>query len=398
MKIAMIAGYYPPDIRGGGEISGKLLADILIEAGAEVAVLTCAATAREEMLDGAYVRRVLSPNAYWNFYPNQPALKKIEWHTRENLNPRSRNVVRAFLDEVRPDITLTSTIENFGAEAWVAPKQARIPTVHLLRSYYPFCRQGSAVKNSENCSGNCPGCKILTFGRRRASQYVNGIVGISEYILRRHIDEGLFLNAQSSIIPEPIRSESMSGRARNESRARFGYLGLLRDDKGLAILQDAWRGVPDHLATLAIAGSGTPEYVAMLGASARPDMVFLGWVESEAYLAEIDFLIVPSIWNEPFGRIVIEAFAKGVPVIGSRIGGIAETIRDGKNGFLVPPRDADALTRRIMQCAQMDAAGYRKLSRQALNDAQRYEAKQIAHEHLAFYERVIQTAIESARS
>jgi glycosyltransferase involved in cell wall biosynthesis len=391
MKIAMIAGYYPPDIRGGGEISGKLLADILIEAGAEVAVLTCAVTAREEILDGAYVRRVLSPNAFWNFYPNQPALKKIEWYARENVNPRSRNVVRAFLDEVRPDITLTSTIENFGAEAWVAPMQAHIPTVHLLRSYYPFCRQGSAVKNSENCSGNCAGCKILTFGRRRASQYVNGLIGISEYVLQRHIDEGLFRNAQSSIIPEPIRIESITSRARNESRARFGYLGLLRDDKGLTVLRDAWQGVPDHLATLAIAGSGTPEYEAMLVATAKSNIAFLGWVESEAYLAEIDFLIVPSIWHEPFGRIVIEAFAKGVPVIGSRIGGISDTIRDGENGFLVPPRDAAALTRRIEQCAQMDADSYRRLSRQALGDAQRYEAKRIAQEHLAFYERVIST-------
>ena len=44
-------------------------------------------------------------------------------------------------------------------------------------------------------------------------------------------------------------------------------------------------------------------------------------------LAYVHDLVAPSVWNEPFGGIVIEAFAQGVPVIGSRIGGIAELCR-----------------------------------------------------------------------
>jgi glycosyltransferase involved in cell wall biosynthesis len=392
MKIVMLAGYYPPDIRGGGEISGKLLADILIEAGAEVSVLTCSAEARDEMLDGARVKRILSPNAYWNFYPDQPKLKKIEWYARENMNPRSRQVVRAFIDEVQPDVVLTSTIENFGAEAWVAPMQAKVPTVHVLRSYYPFCWQGSAVKNNENCVGKCFDCKALTFGRRRASRYVNGVVGISQYILQRHIDEGTFLNATRCIIPEPITADVIAASARSGSQARFGYLGILRDDKGLGTLLDAWKNVTNPNATLSIAGKGSSEYEAELTAKLPSNARFLGWVDGNEYLQNIDFLIVPSVWHEPFGRIVIEAFAKGVPVIGSRIGGIAETVREGENGFLFTPRSAAELTRRIEHCAALDSEAYARLSHQAHADTQRYEATRIAQEHLAFYERVIQVS------
>jgi glycosyltransferase involved in cell wall biosynthesis len=388
MKILMLAGYYPPDIRGGGEISGKLLADILIQAGADVSVLTCSAEERDEMLDGARVKRVLSPNAYWNFYPDQPKLKKIEWYARENVNPRARKVIRAFIDEVQPDIVLTSTIENFGAEAWAAPMQAKVPTVHVLRSYYPFCWQGSAVKNSENCAGKCLDCRALTFGRRRASQYVNGVVGISKYILQRHLDEGTFLNATSAIIPEPITADLIALAARTSSQARFGYLGILRDDKGLGTLLEAWKSVSHPNATLVIAGKGSPEYETELQAKLPGNARFLGWVDSSEYLANVDFLIVPSVWHEPFGRIVIEAFAKGVPVIGSRIGGIAETIRNGENGFLFTPRSATELARHIEQCAALDAQTYSQLSHRAHSDTQAYEAKRIAHAHLDFYERI----------
>jgi len=398
MKIAMIAGYYPPDIRGGGEISGKLLADILSSAGATVHVLTCGQPAREEVVDSVAVRRITSPNVYWNYNTNQPKIKKLEWYIRENINPRSRNAVRAFIDEIQPDIVVTSTIENFGAEAWVAPHQAGVPSVHILRSYYPFCWQGSAVKDATNCSGNCIDCKMLTFGRRKASRYVNGVIGISNYILQRHQDEKLFQNAQSTVIPEPISQEHFLTSAKTTCKARFGYLGVLSPDKGLRTLADAWSAIHAPQASLSIAGKGTPAYQNELAGAFPADVRFTGWVDSDTYLAEIDFLIVPSLWHEPFGRIVIEAFAKGIPVIGSRTGGIAENIKDGKNGFLFSPGDQQELAALIRRCAAMTDEEYRLLSNRALIDVQAYESKTIAQAHLNFYQRIIDSPKKTCTS
>ena len=53
---------------------------------------------------------------------------------------------------------------------------------------------------------------------------------------------------------------------------------------------------------------------------------------------------VTTPWYEPFGLTPLEAMACGTPVIGSRVGGIAFTVADGETGFLVPPRDPDALS------------------------------------------------------
>jgi glycosyltransferase involved in cell wall biosynthesis len=53
--------------------------------------------------------------------------------------------------------------------------------------------------------------------------------------------------------------------------------------------------------------------------------------------------VVPSIWNDPLPRVVFEAFSAGVPVVGSRIGGIPEMINEGQNGFLFEPHDSREL-------------------------------------------------------
>ena len=59
-------------------------------------------------------------------------------------------------------------------------------------------------------------------------------------------------------------------------------------------------------------------------------------------------VVVPSVWYEVFGRVVAEAYAAGVPVIASRIGGLPELVRDGETGHLVDPGDPDDLARALL--------------------------------------------------
>jgi glycosyltransferase involved in cell wall biosynthesis len=56
-----------------------------------------------------------------------------------------------------------------------------------------------------------------------------------------------------------------------------------------------------------------------------------------------DIMLIPSIWQEPFGLVVVEAMARGLPVIASRVGGPAEIVTHEKDGLLVAPDDAPAL-------------------------------------------------------
>ena len=58
-------------------------------------------------------------------------------------------------------------------------------------------------------------------------------------------------------------------------------------------------------------------------------------------------IFVTTPWYEPFGITPVEAMACGNPVIGSRVGGIKFSVREGQNGYLVPPNDPEALAERI---------------------------------------------------
>jgi glycosyltransferase involved in cell wall biosynthesis len=69
---------------------------------------------------------------------------------------------------------------------------------------------------------------------------------------------------------------------------------------------------------------------------------FVGEVEEiPSVLASVDVLLAPS-WQEPFGRVVAEAMASGVPVVATSVGGPGELIEHGVNGFLAPPRNPEA--------------------------------------------------------
>src|SRR5262249_34676200 len=69
----------------------------------------------------------------------------------------------------------------------------------------------------------------------------------------------------------------------------------------------------------------------------------LAHAEVPGFLAGLDALAVPSIWPENSPLVIREAFLAGVPVIGSRIGGIPEAVHDGLNGLLFEPGDVAAL-------------------------------------------------------
>jgi glycosyltransferase involved in cell wall biosynthesis len=121
-------------------------------------------------------------------------------------------------------------------------------------------------------------------------------------------------------------------------------LGRLHPNKGFDVLIEAMARLPR--AYLWLAGAGTLEtelraQVARLGLAER--VRFLGWREDTGSLYATADLVACASRIEPLGNVVLEAWARGVPIVAAAGAGPIELIRDGETGLLVPIEDADAL-------------------------------------------------------
>ncbi|MDX1607490.1 MAG: glycosyltransferase, partial [Candidatus Competibacterales bacterium] len=132
---------------------------------------------------------------------------------------------------------------------------------------------------------------------------------------------------------------------------RLVFLGVAEPHKGLPLLLEALAGMADHeLAAidLALYVRGIPALGERLGAL-RPRLAGLSLQDGYRHddlprlLAGRDLGVVPPIWWDNAPQVVFELLALGVPVLGTRIGGIPDFVSDGVNGLLVEPHDPAAL-------------------------------------------------------
>ena len=132
------------------------------------------------------------------------------------------------------------------------------------------------------------------------------------------------------------------------SAPRVLFVGVLEHYKGIDELAEAWRivaaRVPD--ATLHLVGRGTRHEVAarlVAELPARTEWTEVLPTESVARALDAATVLVLPSRSEGMGRVIVEAFCRARPVLGSRVGGIPDLVEDGRNGLLVEPGDTAAL-------------------------------------------------------
>lgn len=145
---------------------------------------------------------------------------------------------------------------------------------------------------------------------------------------------------------------------KSDGRLRIGYTGQLAEHKGVHILVQAFRslkGTGVH-PELVIYGNPArfPDYVSRLRrlAGSTDDIKFAGpYTHDEVWevMSNLDVVVVPSIWYENSPNAILEAFAAGVPVVASDLGGMAELVHHGGNGLLFRPGDATDLAHQLQK-------------------------------------------------
>jgi glycosyltransferase involved in cell wall biosynthesis len=131
----------------------------------------------------------------------------------------------------------------------------------------------------------------------------------------------------------------------------FLHYGRLTAEKGVMVLLDAWRRaeVPDNW-ILVLAGDATPDVLRRTADPAHRSVRLLDRHDDVSSLLGIaDVTVLPALWEEPFGRVVIESMAAGVPVVASRRGGIPEIMSGELSRFLIDPMDIGAFAATIRE-------------------------------------------------
>lgn len=240
------------------------------------------------------------------------------------LDLGTRRRFRALVRDFRPDLVLTYMSR---ATAACPPGRRRGGAfVHVARlgGYYDLKRYRGAdhlVTNTADIAAYC----------RRGGWPAERVHVLPNFV------------ADAPAPPEP--------RARHntpEAAPLILALGRLHKNKGFDVLIEALARVPG--AHLWLAGSG-PEAADLkrraAAAGIGPRLTFLGWREDAAALYAAADLVVVAARHEPLGNVVLEAWARGRPVVAAASAGPSQLIRDGETGLLVTVDDAPALAAAI---------------------------------------------------
>lgn len=345
MKILFINTLYPPNVIGGAEISVKFLAESMVKLGHEVTVLSLSPQYQKKInwIHGVKVYFIPLRNIYWPFN-NSSLLARSIWNFIDICNPLMGETVKQIIKIEKPDIINTHNLLGFSISAWMCSKKEGIPIFHTLRDLYLLCPRVKMYHKNNICNTQCLECRIASFYKKIASSLVDGVIGISDYILEKHIQHEYFSKAviktviPNSYIPDKIYKHKVS------HIVRFGFLGRLNHSKGIEFALSSFKKLEHTNFEFYVAGRGDRDYEKKINKRFSDSrFFFLGFTEPSKFFPKIDVLIMPSLLHESFGRSIIEAFAHGVPVVGSNRGGIPQLIEDGITGYIFEPDKADSL-------------------------------------------------------
>jgi glycosyltransferase involved in cell wall biosynthesis len=341
-KILIFSNLYYPNQHGGAEITTQLIAEGLNSNGLIVEVITTATDTKysNKTVNGILVHYYPIRNLYSVAdHNNQKWYKKIIWHILDSFNVFNFWGLLKLIDKIRPEIAITNCISGFSVIVWLILRLKKISVVHVIHDYYLLCFKCRMYEKNSNCKKRCIVCKILSVPPKIMSRFVTVVVGVSQFVLDSHLNNGYFKKSLHKIvIYNPIKSQKIVVAKEKKTKPIFGFVGRLSREKGLEMLCDVFIKNSDYI--LLIFGTTLNcQYLDKLYGKYDNfgNIHFMGKKSHLEIYSNIDVLIVPSLWNEPFGRIIPEAYEYGIPVIGSKRGGIPEIVINEKTGLIFNP-------------------------------------------------------------
>ncbi len=263
--------------------------------------------------------------------------------------------------EFAPDVVhVHNTFPLVSPAVFYAARHGGVAVVQTLHNFRLMCVQAMLLRDGrvcEDCVGHSP-WRGAWHGCYRGSRIQSAIAAanlglhrmlgtprrVTLYIALNEFCRGVY--ARGGLAGEKIRIKPNFVPApprRDGPRAGGLYVGRLAQEKGVRLLGEAARA---GAGCIDVIGEGPLE----AGLVAKEGIRLHGWRNAGEVGERMDraaWLALPSLWYEAFPRVLVEAYAHGLPVIASRLGALAELVEEGTTGLLFEPGSGADFTRCI---------------------------------------------------
>jgi glycosyltransferase involved in cell wall biosynthesis len=348
-----------------------------------------------------------------NAYPDSVS-KKIGMAADCVWSRRWHREFRALLQKHRPDVVhIHNFFPRISPSIYYACRREGVPVVQTLHNYRLLCAGAELYRDGKVCEecldhgvlrgvrygcyqGSKLGTAVLTLMvevHRRARTWSNMVdcyIALTEFSRSKLIAGGLPADRirvkPNFVLPDPGPKTGPGEYAL--------FVGRMVKSKGVPTMLEAWKELPTI--PLHVVGDGpcreqieTEQKAGKLRSVAYRGR--LPRAETLAAMKNARFLVFPSEWYEGFPVTIAEAFACGVPVVGSRLGAMQEIIADGVTGLHFQPGDVQDLRQRV-QWAWDHPSEIQEMGRRA---RQEFEQKYTAEQNILMLEEAYEFAMAS---
>lgn len=359
MKVLIFAEVYFPDVMGGGEFSTKQMTEGLVKKGHQVTVYCLGKNNCQEEIAGVRVIRNYIKGISEHFLSatnnNQitdpfTIFSKIlrKWPDLYKSKKWYKHY-KTIIKKEAPDVVHTvSPMSYLGrVNLWRASYDLNIPVSHVCRSprllELNFC---GSLLNHYNIRKN-----------KKAAKYLTALAAPSKYMLEGHNQSGIKGRYFNNVIYNSVDFEQIppSEKLIEQKENLVLYAGRINKEKGILTLIQAMQGL--NGVRLLLIGKG--ELASEIKKEGSAEII--DWLEKDAlysYMKKAKAVILPSEWEEAFGRILIEAIFNGTLGIGSDRGGIPEVLGYDKN-YVFHAGDVNDLREHIKNVIELTPSDYK---------------------------------------
>jgi glycosyltransferase involved in cell wall biosynthesis len=352
MRILLINTYYYPNMMGGAEHSVYALACGLKDS-CECAVFSVDGEShKEEVLkdniNGVHIYRSSSKKFDFKarYNKTESLFTKLRNRFADIYNPAVLKHFSQVLDEFKPDVIQTNGLRGIGPQIWMIASRKHIKVVHTLRDYF-------VLDPSMKLQSNSLPIVMWRWFFAHYSKYIDILAAPSEYTLNTVQNSGFGTQIQGVVIPNSIvfnQSDFIKTLEEKQqfimNKTKFLFVGTLGKYKGIVNLIEAFKKIKVENIELVICGSGTLTSIVEAYAKEDRRIIYRGQLSSvdiQKEFKKADVCVVPSLWEEPFGRVVIEAAYNGCAIVVSNRGGIPEIVNKLEAGVICDCNKIDEL-------------------------------------------------------